>query len=216
MEEVQTHRPDRRRERTRQLLRDALTALIIEKGYDAISIQDITDRANVARPTFYLHFRDKDELLFSSVRDIYEDLAQRHYQMEWSPEAILSAETVDDSDFQHIAENAEFYKVMLSKRGSITFLLQVLDYLTEVTMKDIISLMVPEGSQSRLPPGFIASFLAGAEIGVVRWWLANDMPHSPQEMALIMHHLCTRGLAWAVDMPVPPSDFRVEDNNLNK
>jgi AcrR family transcriptional regulator len=68
---------DRRKARTRQLLRDALMALIVEKGYEAISIQDIVDRANVARPTFYLHFKDKEELLFTSLVEIYEELFSR-------------------------------------------------------------------------------------------------------------------------------------------
>ncbi len=73
-----TPKIDRRVQRTRQLLRDALMALIVEKGYDAISVQDITDHANVARPTFYLHYKDKEELLLSSVQEIYDDLAQNH------------------------------------------------------------------------------------------------------------------------------------------
>ncbi len=59
---------DRRIQRTRALLRDALMRLIIRKGYDEITIQDITDEANVARTTFYLHFADKDELLLGTMR----------------------------------------------------------------------------------------------------------------------------------------------------
>ena len=52
---------DRRVQRTRELLQKALIALISERRYDAITIQDIVDRANVGRTTFYLHYSSKDE-----------------------------------------------------------------------------------------------------------------------------------------------------------
>src|SRR5688572_15483761 len=74
---VEERKVDRRIQRTRTLLRDALMRLIIRRGYDEITIQDITDEANVARTTFYLHFSDKDDLLFSTMRDVYEDLFAR-------------------------------------------------------------------------------------------------------------------------------------------
>ena len=57
---------DRRVERTRELLQKALIDLIPERGYDAITIQDIVDRANVGRTTFYLHYNSKDELFMRS------------------------------------------------------------------------------------------------------------------------------------------------------
>ena len=56
-----TKAPDRRVQRTRKLLQDALMALILEKGYEAVTIQDIIDRANVGRSTFYAHFLDKQQ-----------------------------------------------------------------------------------------------------------------------------------------------------------
>ena len=59
---------DRRIQRTRQLLREALFALIVERGYEAITVQDITERANLGRTTLYLHYRDKEELLKASIK----------------------------------------------------------------------------------------------------------------------------------------------------
>ena len=66
---------DRRIQRTRQLLHEALIELIQEKGYEAVTVQDILDRANLGRSTFYLHYRDKEELLlsgFERLRDEFE------------------------------------------------------------------------------------------------------------------------------------------------
>src|SRR5207247_11310009 len=68
---------DRRVRRTRQLLQDALIAMVIEKGYDATTVQDIIDRANVGRATFYAHFADKQTLLTSRLEDLRGVLTER-------------------------------------------------------------------------------------------------------------------------------------------
>src|SRR5213083_3494878 len=70
--------PDRRVQRTRKLLQDALVSLMIEKGYEATTVQDIIDRANVGRATFYAHFADKETLLVSRLEDLRAMLAQQH------------------------------------------------------------------------------------------------------------------------------------------
>src|SRR5881396_2641445 len=68
--------PDRRVQRTRKLLQDALVSLMIEQGYEATTVQDIIDRANVGRATFYAHFADKETLLVSRLEDLRAMLAQ--------------------------------------------------------------------------------------------------------------------------------------------
>src|SRR6266576_4441248 len=68
--------PDRRVQRTRKLLQDALVSLMIEQGYEATTVQDIIDRANVGRATFYAHFADKETLLASRLEDLRVMLAQ--------------------------------------------------------------------------------------------------------------------------------------------
>ncbi len=71
---MKTGQTDRRVQRTQALLQDALLALIEEKGYAAITVQDILDRANLGRSTFYMHYRDKDDLLvsgFEQLKDLF-------------------------------------------------------------------------------------------------------------------------------------------------
>src|ERR1051326_8767622 len=95
---------DRRIQRTRQLLRDSLMALIVERGFSDLSIQDITDRANVSRTTFYLHYRDKDELLFNSIQEMYQELISTAIS-SITREGILRGECDhilgDPSDYVH-------------------------------------------------------------------------------------------------------------------
>ena len=206
MEAIPHRKEDRRKERTRQLLRDALMELIPEKGYEAISLQDITDRANVARPTFYLHFKDKQDLLFSSLREIYDDLAQRQHMSD-NPADLLTgdADQCIDSDFVHVAENVEFYQAMLSEKGSMAFMQMVLEYLSGVMGGELIQLSQQDGKTPRLPADFISSFLAGAEIGVVNWWLKhNQMRYSPKQVSRMMNYLCLLGMGWALNMDLQP------------
>src|SRR5262249_39919028 len=105
---------DRRIQRTHELLRNALMQLIEERGYETITIQDITDRANVSRTTFYLHFRDKDDLLFTTMEELYDNLVEQIHIPRLGEGASSDLKvTVDSTDFQHVAEYANFYRVMI-------------------------------------------------------------------------------------------------------
>lgn len=200
---VDTPKPkkvDRRIQRTRNLLRDALMHLIIEKGYDEITIQHITDEANVARTTFYLHFKDKDDLLFQTMRDMYEDLyAQSSFaEMSTHPPQLVEEEC-DATDFEHVADLAEFYKVMLGERGSAAFLMRVREFLAKGVMEDTFS-KATNDEQANLPVEFVAYAVAGARIATIKWWLDHDMPYSPQRMAYMMDQLFVHGIYWGLGL----------------
>lgn len=197
---VEERKIDRRIQRTRTLLRDALMRLIISRGYDEITIQDITDEANVARTTFYLHFSDKDDLLFSTMRDVYEEL---YSQFDAEVMTAFFSEKEEDchaEDFQHVAEFAEFYRIMLSERGSAAFLARVRQYLAESVMAKSLPDLIPDGKEPRIPLEIMAYAIAGAQIGVTKWWLDKGMPHSPQRMAFYLELFLKRGLLWGMNL----------------
>ncbi len=189
---------DRRIERTRQLLSKALMDLIVERGYDDITIQDITDRANVSRTTFYLHFKDKEELLFTSMQAIYDGLLGGHEGMlpTSSDPRDLTAEDCHAEDFEHVAEYADFYRVMLSDNGSIRFVWEVMSYLARIMQPKLEQ--AANEREAKLPPSLIGAFLAGGQIGVTKWWLENDMACSPQEMARMHFLIAALGFRWAL------------------
>src|SRR5690349_11404731 len=113
--------PDRRIARTRQLLRDALTSLILERGYDTLTIQDITDKANLGRATFYLHFKDKEELLTVSLQEVFDDLKARIGAP--SKEGLLNGTSPSSIlIFEHVAANCDLYRVMLKAQGAAELL----------------------------------------------------------------------------------------------
>lgn len=185
-----TRKPDRRIERTRQLLRDALMELIVQRGYESVTVQDITDHANVARTTFYLHFRDKDDLLFSTMRDIYQDLMIRMTTPR--PDSIMGIKVDLNSaaDFEHVQQYADFYKIMLSEKGSMVFLMRVQALLAEMCRDQLLAPMIANGGQLTLPIDLAANHLAWGMIGTFHWWLQTGMAHSPLEMARMELELC--------------------------
>src|SRR5262245_58497391 len=92
-EVVKARTVDRRIQRTQQLLRAALMSLIQEKGFEALSVQEIIDRANVGRATFYAHFDSKEDLLASGIEGLRASLRERQRQ------ALSSAATADERLF---------------------------------------------------------------------------------------------------------------------
>ncbi len=185
--------------------------LIVEKGYEDISVQDITDRANVARTTFYLHYKDKDELLLNGMAQMYDELVQSH--LDVSREEIIKGQIakgmIDTNDFEHVAQFADFYRVMLSSKGSLTFLLGVLRYLESFTYDKLLQRMLPVDEGPRLPLGMVANMQAWLEAGAMDWWLREGQAYSAEEMAKMQYYLCMFGLSWAmrIDAPAPDVDF---------
>jgi AcrR family transcriptional regulator len=196
---IVVRKEDRRIQRTRALLRDALLALIVEKGYQDISIQDITDRADVARTTFYLHYSDKDDLLFSSMRDMYEELLSK------MPLPTLDdikngtlADMATSTDYEHVAQYADFYRIMLGEKGSPVFMTRVRKLLADAYETKFILPLVKQGLTLRVPSGLLGYLIAGMQISSMIWWVNEGMKPSPEEMGYLTEQVCINGLLWAV------------------
>jgi AcrR family transcriptional regulator len=187
-------RLDRRAARTRRALREALIALILEKGYDAITVQDITDRADLNRGTLYLHYRDKQDLLLSISADLFDELAAQLAPV--APEHL----TVDVPErnlillYRHVAANADFYRVMLGDRGVPAFIRRLRQLIAQWSMARLEALRALGLPLTALPSELTAHYISGALIGVIEWWLANDMPLTPEALARCTLQLSMSGL----------------------
>ena len=179
-----TRKLDPRVVRTRQQLRAALVSLIEESGVDALTVQDITDRAELNRATFYLHYRDKQDLLEKSLRDAIDELTadlgaspdeQSQLAIDESPRPIKAV-------FEHVAQHAHFYRVMMSAEGVPSFIAGVRDYIAEITLRWLKALQ-PDSRQSVVPLEIVANSLSWSVLGVLIWWLEHDLPHPPEYMA---------------------------------
>ncbi len=189
---------DRRSRRTRRQLKEALFALILEKGYDAVTIEDITDRADLGRTTFYLHYHDKEELLLESIDTIVSDLLERMPLREASmtvPEDGAFAQQAISITFQHAYENAQLYRVILRGEGAS---------LVSGRLHRIISQIAQEFLQKRIELGLLtpsrlvpvdvfANYFAGSLLAMITWWLESTTAYPPEEMATMFRKLFFQG-----------------------
>ncbi|MFZ4826466.1 MAG: TetR/AcrR family transcriptional regulator [Phototrophicaceae bacterium] len=181
------NKQDPRVRRTRQLLFETLVQLIVERQeYDPISVKDIADRAEISRSTFYMHFRDKDELLYEVLSETYLELIRKNHTLS---NHFLFDNCMWD-DFLHVASHADFYRVMLGEKGSAA----VLNRIWQLLAKLIIEMN--EGTQSLSPQlrEMLGYTLAGAQIGITKWWLENDLLFTPQQMAQHLYQISSSSL----------------------
>jgi AcrR family transcriptional regulator len=182
--------------RTRQMLRDALVALILEKGYDGISVQDITERAGLRRATFYLHYADKEELVFTLLRDMLLDFDCR---MDALCDGVLTPETeriVQRFSFEHARENADLYRALARSKGAQLFI----DYTREYVAREIRTRFQAEhpGETPAIPIEVIANYSASVKINMILWWLEQGTTYTPQEMADMCAALTMHGISGAL------------------
>ncbi|MED1791866.1 TetR/AcrR family transcriptional regulator [Brevibacillus nitrificans] len=172
--------------RTRQMLRDALVELIHEQGYEKITVQDIAKRATLNRATFYLHYRDKLDLLEQSSQEILLDLVES-MNLSYSKEEKFDIHSEQPHDnfvylFEHISQNAKLYKVFLSEKNMPHFTSRMQEVLLDFISKGMYN-MQPDDQRLTIPREIAERYFAAAFLGVIVWWLEKDMPYSSKYMA---------------------------------
>ena len=168
--------------------------MLLEKGYDAISIQDIATGAEAARVTFYRHYKNKEELLLDCLNVVYEELVERVKQV--SSEKIQQEYIPLMAFYEHIQEKEELYQILFSSQGA-HFLVKRLNQLIAQRTRIQIVENIPK-DQLLVPIEIIANHIGSAIIGLVVWWLENDKPYPPEYMAQLSYWLSFAGNARAL------------------
>lgn len=171
-----TEKPvDRRIQKTKKLLSDAFIFLILEKGYEAVTIQNIIDKANVGRSTFYAHFESKEQLLFSGHQHLSDALL-----------GSMNEESKDGIDFlmlfNHAKDNFQIAKAMLGKKGGDL----IIGHIEDVMSLKIAKNLKRDASKSKaeqMKIHFTSEALSSALVSFLTNWLDADMPYSPEEMS---------------------------------
>jgi AcrR family transcriptional regulator len=181
---------DRRSQRTQRIIHEALMALIQEKRYDAITVQDIIDRADVGRSTFYAHYQDKEDLMASLLTHMMDVLSQMPGQASATGlERLLPTRDL----FEHVQQNQHLFKGMLRGRGLEMFFEKGQDYWSQKIAAELQAIL-PDGKSPAVPVPVTAHFVAGSLVTILRWWLDNKMPYSPNEMDQIVKRLVMPGI----------------------
>jgi AcrR family transcriptional regulator len=170
---------DRRIQRTRALLHEALGSLIREKEYDRISVAEILERAKVSRSTFYVHFRDKDDLLTSSMRALLLGVLS----MGGKAHGDIAEKTASFSLplLTHIHQHRRSAKARLGDRGRAI----LHDHLRRVLSEWIVETMEKDlerqrSGRSRIAPELLARHIASTFVLVLHWWMDQGVG-SPAE-----------------------------------
>ncbi len=181
---------DRRVRRTRKLLGNALLELVQEKKFEQITIQDITDRADLNRATFYLHYGSKEELLADSLESYFDALVEQITPLTLE-KPIWESPAAEGIVFAHVAEHAELYRVLLGKNGMGYVINRVIDYIAEFSLLQLKAGL--NSIEPQAPIEIAARHVAGSLYALITWWLMNDMPYTPHEMAEMTTRLCVNG-----------------------
>lgn len=183
---------DLRVRRTRKLLQQALLEAASEKGFAHVTVRDIAERAMVNRATFYRHYEDKYDLLTHYIEELSELIDSNEGEASPGDQALPSLETPPPGLaklLRHMQANADFYRVMLGKQGDPTFCAQSFRNYIEQGYRRILSSQAPKSDPSRPPIDLTVNYLIHAGIGAIVWWLENDQPCSPEQMAVWLYQL---------------------------
>ncbi|MEV8505066.1 TetR/AcrR family transcriptional regulator [Actinoplanes sp. NPDC051475] len=172
---------DRRSRRTRQLLMQAMVELIRAKPYDHITVQEITDRADVGRSTFYAHFTHKDDLLVDGVHRMLDHLDTA---IDTAAPGRLLYPT--QALFHHIGAQGELYQTMARGPSLGIFITALQDQLT-VLFTDRLAARVPSGATTAVPPALLAAMIAGMLVTAIRTWVENGLNGSAESIDRAFH-----------------------------
>ncbi len=209
MKPVQDPRiPDRRVRRTRRALREAMLDLMEEKGYDQVTIEELTDRADIGRTTFYLHYSAKQDLLLEQFGELLDQLVDQLSQIPLSAwQQAGESFTVDDHPsrpicmiFQHAADNKDLYQIVLRGEG-VDQASERLQVIMTNAVNAFLGHKLGEESEQltpQIPIELFGNYFAGAMLGVIKWWLEAGMPYSSEEMEDIFFQMFLPGAIQAL------------------
>lgn len=169
--------------RTQRALVQALVSLVLDKRYEAITIQNLLDRADVGRSTFYTHYRGKDDLLLKSFQQMLTML-DGHMDEDGPTHRVAPVREL----FAHVGAYRKFHAALARAR--------VLDRQHEARVDHLSRLverrLAAHRESASVPPAVLARAMAGALFALLTWWLESDNPPSPERMDAMYHAIFLR------------------------
>lgn len=170
-------------------------SLVLRKNYESISVQDVVNQANVGRATFYLHYRDKDDLLLKSLKTMFDELVEHI-----GP--VPKRATPDDAApvrllIEHVAANRDRYRFLVSSASNNSMMRRVRNYVA-AHFERRLKLIAPKPAP--LPLNIASAYLAGALISLLIWWLDQEQPHSSAEIEGIFRRMALVGAIDALGL----------------
>jgi len=175
---------DLRVQRSLHLIRDAFIALVVEEGFDQVTVHAIAQRAQINRATFYRHYSDKYDLAEKLIDLLFVDVRQLD-----SAELANNPYVATQRLFEHVQHYLKFYRTMLGPKGIPGFAERVRAEV-ERQMEAVLSI---QEAGLKVPLPALLRYMASAQVGFVQWWVENNMPCSTEQAAFYLVNLHSHG-----------------------
>jgi len=183
---------DRRVRRTRDVLGDALVALMHEKPFDTITVQHVLERAGVGRSTFYSHFRDKNDLFLSDAEDFFEMMSSLLARRGEGAKRIAPVHEF----FAHVAEWHQFYSAIVASE-KVRDVMELGQGYFARAIDQRLAALAPTRSMSPTRRSALSHAFAGALFSLLDWWINHGTPSSAIEMDHLFHQMVWSGMHGA-------------------
>jgi AcrR family transcriptional regulator len=190
------NRFERRKQRTRDALKAATTALMEEIGYEDITIQKIVDRADVGYGTFYLYYTDKDDAVWDVTVELMDAITVESNQRVLRTPVAMREYFGWLYLFEYLDPRREAFGVLFGAQGSAELRKRYQAYMTETYERGMQAQVY--SPRIDLPIDFMAQFMAGATIQLLLWWMDNPRSYTPHDMAAMLYQMVYRE-----DVPSP-------------
>lgn len=174
---------DRRQQKTRAAIFRAFIALLAEKSYSKITVQDIIDTANVGRTTFYAHFETKDDLLKALCKELFDHIISSAADSTHT-HGLYSDGNAPESVFchllQHLQEDGNNILELLSCESSEIFLRYFKDSLNELIQDQFVN--QNRKTDTGVPQDFLINHISGSFVEMVLWWIRGQRKQTPEEL----------------------------------
>ena len=167
----------------------ALIELIQEKPINDVTVQDVLDRSGVGRSTFYLHYRDKDDLLVSQLEMFLEHMSTVLTKSKDKSNRVAPVTEM----FEHIGNQNRLYRV-LSDSGHLK---EFFDLAEGCFARGIEQRLLESGRFAKIPQRELAAraaALSGSLLSLLRWWLDRGEKETPQQMDEMFHRMVWSGI----------------------
>ena len=175
---------------TKSLIKDAFTVLMKEKGFQTLTVSDITRKAGINRGTFYLHYVDKYDLLEKLEEDLLDDLTEillKKYDNHFdNPKEIIPYQAIL-SALYYVKDDFDFIQVLISKNGDMSFINRFKELLQKSMKEGILKTGILNFSRKGLPEDYANEILLSSTASVILLWIKKGGVESPEEIAHIVN-----------------------------
>ncbi len=195
---------DLRIRRTHKFLQEAMIELITEKGFEALTVGDIAERAMINRATFYRHYQDKYDLMTKIFEETTNELVEnmkpiqkdtRQSEAQTPPEIWIQI-------FEHIADHDQLYRAMLGKNGSSWFAARMREHTSKIMLEQERlwkhQMKPSQPIDPAMPQELPAMQLSHVLLGTIVWWLESETSYTPRQMATWFHRFAFYGYLSAL------------------